>query len=79
MSHFLQHAQLHRHLGASHPFSRWRGTPRGREMLSEAGHLQLEEGVQSQAPLLRNSSSASQAHMGLNSTGTRYGLPLQTV
>lgn len=55
------------------------GTPRGREMLSEAGHLQLEEGVQSQAPLLRNSSSASQAHMGLNSTGTRYGLPLQTV
>lgn len=44
MGHFLQQAQLHLHQGTSHPFSRWRGSPRSRDTLSEANDLQFEDG-----------------------------------
>lgn len=57
------------------PFQQVERNPQGREMLSEAGDLQLEFGVQSQATLLHNSSSVSQAHMGFNSTATGHDLP----
>lgn len=64
MGHFLQHTQLHLPQGAPPPFSRWRGMARGGGMLSEVDDLQGEDGLQSQASLLHNSSSESQAHMG---------------
>lgn len=70
MGHFLQHAQMHPHWGTSHSFSRWKGTPWGGEMLSEANDLQFKDGLQSQTPILHNSSSESQTHMGHNKTGT---------